>query len=70
MTDRYFALTVALEKDTRDDDAEPIINAIKMIKGVLNVKGNVSSPETWMAQERALAALREDLIKIVFPKAK
>jgi len=28
MTDRYYALTVLLDEDIRDDDAEAIINAI------------------------------------------
>lgn len=37
MTDRYFALTVLLKKDTREDDAERILNAIEMIKGVSKV---------------------------------
>lgn len=58
VTDRFYALTVVLEKDTRDDDAEKLIKAICMMKGVLNVKGNVSSPQTWFAEERA----KHDLI--------
>jgi hypothetical protein len=45
MTDRYFSLLVALERDIREDDCEDIINAIGMIRGVLKVSGNVSSPE-------------------------
>lgn len=53
MTDRYYTLTVVLEKDTRDDDCEKIISAIQMVKGVLKVMGNVSNPETWFAEERA-----------------
>lgn len=68
MTDKYYALTVALEKDTRDDDAEKIINAIKMIKGVVNVKGNVSNPETWMAEERARMDLGKKLLEVVLTK--
>jgi len=58
MTDRFYALTVALEKDTRDDDAERIIHAIKMIKGVLDVKGNISNPDVWMSEERAKQELK------------
>lgn len=38
MTDRYNAFTVILENDIRDDDAQPIINAIKQIRGVLDVQ--------------------------------
>jgi hypothetical protein len=38
MTDRHSGYVVVLEKDIREDDAEGIINAIKMVKGVLTVK--------------------------------
>lgn len=34
MTDRVFALTVTLSDGIRDDDAQPIIDAIGMIRGV------------------------------------
>lgn len=70
MTDRYYALTVILEKDYRDDDAESIINAIKMIKGVLEVKGMISNADTWMAEERARREIGKKLLDIVFPKDK
>lgn len=70
MTDRFYALTVVLEKDIRDDDAEPILNAIRMIKGVRDVKGNVSNPSTWMAEERARMDLGQKLLSVVFPKEK
>jgi hypothetical protein len=36
MTDRYNSLTVVLDRDIREDDAEHILNAIRMIKGVGN----------------------------------
>lgn len=65
MTDRYYALTVVLEKDIHEDDAEQIINAIRMIKYVLDVKGNVSTPETWMAQVRERRDIGEKLFKIL-----
>lgn len=65
MTDRYYALTVILEKDIRSDDAEQIINAIRMIKYVLDIKGNVANPETWMAQARERRDIGESLFKIL-----
>lgn len=68
MTDRYYALTVVLEKDIRSDDAEKLIDAINMLKGVINVKGNVSDPDVWMAQERARCELGIKLLEIVYPK--
>ena len=42
MTDRYNALTVVMEKDMRDDDAEALIAAIRQLRGVLSVSGNVA----------------------------
>lgn len=68
MTDKYYALTVVLEKDIRDDNSENITNAISMIKGVLSVKGNVANPDTYMAEERALMDLRKKLIDTFFKK--
>jgi hypothetical protein len=68
MTDRYFALTVTLERTIRQDDAEALIKAIKMIKGVAGVVPIVANTETYWARESArrelekklLAALREE----------
>jgi hypothetical protein len=42
MTERFNTLTVVLEKDMRDDDAETLLTAIRQMRGVLSVKGNVS----------------------------
>lgn len=38
MTDRTICLTVALEKEMRVDDVEVIENAIKAIRGVLDIE--------------------------------
>ena len=58
MTDRYNTLTVVLDRDVRDDDAECLINAIKMLRGILSVSGNVANPSDYMAEERAKDNLR------------
>lgn len=58
MTDRFFALTVALDKDIREDDAQPIIAAIKMLRGVASVEPHVADLEFYTAYERA----RVDLV--------
>lgn len=65
MTDRFYALTVALEKDIREDDAEQIINAISMIKNVLDVKGNVSHPDIWTAEMRIRHEIGKKLFKVL-----
>jgi hypothetical protein len=67
MTDRYNALTVVLEQDIRDDDAEYLINAIRMLRGVLDVQGNVSSADSFVAQSRADREWREKIRKLIWP---
>lgn len=66
MTDRYYALTVILKKDTRSDDAEPIIEAIKMIRGVEDVQPLLSDPVSYMAQERAKSQFRDKILQIFY----
>lgn len=69
MTDRFNAITVVLEKDIRDDDAEFILNAIRMIKGVLSVKGNVNDGVSeYVAKERVRREFRDKLLDIIYPK--
>lgn len=53
MTDRLHALTVVLDAPIRDDDAQPLIDAIKQMKGVLDVTGHVANIDTYAAEGRA-----------------
>jgi len=68
MTDRYHSLTVVLDRDIRDDDAEPILMAIRMIKGVLSVKPKVADIDSNMAEDRARRNLEQKLFDVVYPK--
>lgn len=61
MTDRFNSLTVVLEKDMRDDDAESLLSAIMMLKGVIGVEGNVASSESYIAEVRARSGLKNKL---------
>lgn len=61
MTDRYNAFIVVLERDIREDDAEPILNAIKHIRGVLSVKPHVADFSDSIATERVRAELQQKL---------
>jgi hypothetical protein len=66
MTDRYHTLTVVLKRNIRDDDAQPLVDAISLLRGVASVTGAVSNMTTHMAEERAKLELREkwwELIK-------
>ena len=70
MTDRFHSLTVVLEREIRDDDAEPIIAAIKMIKGVAEVTGEVARGEFYAAREQAKLELRHELIDVLYKKGR
>jgi hypothetical protein len=65
MTDRYNYLMVVLEENTREDDAESIINAIKMIKGIGTVKPNVVDPNSFILEWRAKNDLIDKLNKVL-----
>jgi hypothetical protein len=67
MTDRYFALTVTLDHATRDDDAQPIIDAIKMIRGVQEVVPHVANVELHWAKETAVRELTKKLWSVLYP---
>ena len=68
MTNRYSTLTVALEQDIREDDAQSLIHAIKMLRGVADVAGNVSDASQWLAETRVRRDLGEKVLAVVFPK--
>ncbi len=51
MTDRVKGFYVALDRDYRIDDVQIIIDAVKMIKGVLDVKENIADSNDWMNRE-------------------
>jgi hypothetical protein len=68
MTDRFNTLTVVLEKDIRDDDAETLLTAIRQMRGVLSVEGNVSDTTAHMAEERAKHELGQKLWEVIYPK--
>jgi hypothetical protein len=53
MTDRLNALTVILEQDLRSDAAEPLIAAIRQLRGVLTVEPIVADAGDFVALTRA-----------------
>lgn len=64
MTDRIHSLTVVLDHDMRDDDIQPLIDAIKMMKGVRTVDTHVSDIASHMAEARAFLAAGEELVAL------
>lgn len=65
MSDRYNYLTVVLERDLKDEDAEPLIEAIKQFRGVLSVTPNVSDATAHLAQERVRVELGNKLWQVL-----
>lgn len=53
MTDRHAGYIVVLEKPIREDDAESVLNAIRMTKGVISVKPIVNNVSLEFAHEKA-----------------
>lgn len=68
MTDRYHSLVVVLDENTRNDDAQALISAIRQLRGVISVKGNVVDSETYMAEERARQKLLTKILSILREK--
>lgn len=52
MTDRINAFTVVLDHDIRDDDVEPLLTAIRMLRGVLSVTPHVADHTAHVVRER------------------
>ncbi len=69
MTDRFNSLTVVLAKDVREDNAEDLMKAIGMIKGVISVKGRVTASGDYIAHQRVRHELSEKLWAVLYPKS-
>ena len=65
MTDRYHTLVVVLESDIREDDAEPLMNAIRQMRQVLKVTGIVSDLNSNMAEIRAKLDCKNKLLDVI-----
>jgi hypothetical protein len=63
MTDRLKGVVVTFNEDIRVDDAEYIINAIKMIKGVIDVSPNIVNSDDHMIRMRVENEIRQKLWK-------
>lgn len=65
MTTRLKGLTVAFSHDIREDDAQAIIDAISMIKGILDVQPIKNTGDEWIIESRIKSELREKMFKIL-----
>lgn len=65
MTDRLNSLTVVLESDIREDDAQTLISAISCLRGVLNVSGNAADFGEHVARARARRELEQKMFEVL-----
>lgn len=63
MSDKMNALIVILDEDTRLEGIQPTIDAIKQLRGVIDVQTNVSDITQTIAVSRAKQELSEKLWK-------
>lgn len=63
MTERVQALTVVLEQDIQKDDAEEIIAAIKMLRGVADVAGQICQIDALVVRRRLRLKGRPPIVR-------
>lgn len=64
MTDRIKALTVVLEDNIRDDDAELIINAIRAIRRVIAVEKHIAEPDHFIVKQQVKFEIRSKIFDL------
>ncbi len=65
MSERLKGVTVVFEDDIRDEDAQAIINAIQMVKGVLHVEPSLSTHDDFMARVRVKSEMAEKIFDVI-----
>lgn len=70
MTDRYKGFLITLDKDVRVDDAEYVLNAIRMIKGVHSIRPYVKGLEDDMSAHRARSNAFTEMSNFILEKTK
>jgi len=65
MTDRIHALTVILQIDTREDDIQPLVDAIKLLRNVADVNLHVANIIDYSARTRIRRELLDKLWKVL-----
>jgi len=65
MTDRHAGYLVVLDRDIREDDAEEgVLNAIRMIKGVVSVEPVIAGAQQYAAASRRDVQWRDALVEL------
>ena len=67
MTARVKGCWVAFETDLREDDATPLLAAIRQLRGVLAVELEPQTPSDWIAAQRMRHELLGKLLAVLNP---
>jgi len=67
MSDRIYSYTVILDNVYKDEDAEQITAAIRMIKGVSSVMPQVADTNTYFAMDKARNELGNKIFELIHP---
>lgn len=65
MSDRHAAYIVTLAEDVREDDAEAIVTALRMVRGVLSVEPVVADYAQHIAEQRVDQKWRDRLLALL-----
>lgn len=65
MTDRICALTVVLSDNIREDDAQHLMNAIAMLRGVAEVRRVVADSAMYCTRAQVRHELMEALLDVL-----
>lgn len=68
MTDRVKGFTVTLDHDIRIDDVQPLLEAIKLMRGVAHVEPSLVTMEDHMNRQVIKMELAEKLYKALNEK--
>lgn len=68
MSDRIKSITVVLEDNVRDDEAQAIVEAIKCMRRVVSAEANVADIEHYSARMQIRREIGEQLIGVIYPK--
>jgi hypothetical protein len=66
MTDRLKGCLVLFDSDIRDDDALPLMDAIRQLRGVASAVSSVCTSDDWMNRER----VRQELVERIWAALK
>ena len=64
MTQRLKGVLVTFDRDIREDDAEAILTAIRMVRGVADVSPVEADSNDWMARQRVRSEISEEFRKM------